>query len=280
MRKRIAWLPILMLLMSCGLPKQKEKEIKLLTYNIKNDYQKEGSDTWDLRKQRMFNLLHHYEPGIFGVQEALLNQLVYLDSCLTQYRYIGTGRDGEQAGEYCAIFYDTTQYKVIKQSTFWLSPTPEVVSKGWDAAYPRICTFAQFQVRDTPERFWVFNTHLDHVGIIARLESAKQLLQQIQTLNVNYDPVILMGDFNAQEDESSIQYLKTHLKDGLYISQSPCYGPLGTFNGFASDPVDRRIDYFFIQNMKVRSYVHIDDRRDNNRHISDHFPVMMTIAIE
>jgi len=257
------------------------QSISLMSYNIKNDYQKEGPDTWNHRRVAMNTLLHLYEPKILGVQEALLNQLSYLDSCLTAYKYIGVGRDdGIKAGEYCAIFYNIKQYCVLKDGTFWLSESPQKVSKGWDAAYPRICTYALFQNRSSAERFWVFNTHFDHKGIKAREESAKLILATIKQLNSTQYPVIVMGDMNATPDEFSIQLFNDELNDTYWLSEKACTGPVGTFNGFSQAPVERRIDYIFTDDIIVKSYRHISDRRQDNSHVSDHLPVLISVELQ
>lgn len=250
----------------------------IISYNIKYDTKKEGDNNWNSRKVKMINLFNYYEPAILGVQEALLNQIEYIDSSLITFKYIGVGRDdGKKAGEYSAIFYDTTIYDVLKKSTFWLSDTPKEVSVGWDAALQRICTYGLFENLTTKNKLWVFNTHFDHIGKIARENSAKLILTKIQKLNTENLPVILMGDFNAMPDERPIQIIKTQLTDGLEISYKKLYGPPGTFNGFVDKAIVKRIDYFFIHNLHVFSYTHIDDRLDNNKFISDHLPIMITV---
>ena len=254
------------------------RELGLLSYNIRCDYQKEGANTWQSRKKEMVEQLCYYAPQVFGVQEALPNQIKYLDSCLTNYDYIGVGRDdGQRGGEFCAIFYDKTQLQVLHEETFWLSQTPDTVSIGWDAAYPRICTCGLFEDRKSKEQFWVFNTHLDHLGIKARLEASRLILERIGQLDAGNKPLVLMGDFNAPLEERSIQLIMAKLADAQRITEKPFYGPVGTFNGFESNPIERRIDYFFVSHLTVKSYTHVDDRRNNQSYISDHLPVLMTV---
>lgn len=254
------------------------RELALLSYNIRCDYQKEGANTWQSRKKDMVEQICYYAPQVIGMQEVLPNQLDYLDSCLTNYHYVGVGRDdGHRGGEFCAIFYDTTQLRVLYDVTFWLSPTPDTVSIGWDAAYPRICTCGLFEDRKSKEQFWVFNTHLDHVGIKAREEASRLILQRIGQMDAGKKPLVLMGDFNATLEERSIQLLRAKLADAQRMTEKPFYGPVGTFNGFESNPIERRIDYFFVSHLRVKSYTHVDDRRNNQSFISDHWPVLITV---
>jgi len=251
----------------------------LISYNIRYDNDWDVENSWSLRKNRICQLLNNYNPSIFGIQEGLLNQVVFIDSALIKYDYVGVGRDdGKIKGEFCAIYFDTTRYKIRNNSTFWLSETPDVVSVGWDAALERICTYGLFEDKISGEEFWVFNTHFDHLGVIARKKSSAIILKKIKEINTQSLPVILMGDFNSIPDSDPIKILKNDLIDALQISLMNLEGPQGTFNGFDMMlPIDNRIDYIFTKNVKVLSYRHIDDRLNNNRHISDHLPVMIEI---
>jgi endonuclease/exonuclease/phosphatase family metal-dependent hydrolase len=224
-------------------------------------------------------MLIKYYPSIIGIQEGLLNQVQYIDSSLINYDYVGVGRDdGKDKGEFCAIYFDTTRYVLLKNSTFWLSETPDTISVGWDAALERICTYGLFKDRITRKAFWVFNTHFDHIGIIAREKSSELILKKINKINRQSLPVILMGDFNSIPNSPPVKEIITELSDALQISMEKLHGPRGTFNGFNEDlPIEQRIDYIFTNKLKVLSYTHINDRLDNNRHISDHLPVMIKI---
>ncbi len=256
------------------------QEIKMMTYNIKYDNVNDTVNNWNDRKEGLVGLIKQYEPSIIGAQEVLHRQLMYIDSCLTDFTYIGVGRDdGKQRGEYSPILYNSTKYKVITTNTFWLSNTPENVSIGWDAAMERICTYGLFEEKSSGKKFYVFNTHFDHIGNEARSNSARLIVRKINEINKENLPVVFMGDLNLTSDEEPIRFLQSQLSDGQAISQKPFLGPKGTFNGF--DPqskLDRRIDYIFVKGFKVKSYVHIDDRMENDKHISDHLPVLITIA--
>jgi endonuclease/exonuclease/phosphatase family metal-dependent hydrolase len=251
--------------------------VNLITFNIRYDNPNDLENNWNYRKENIVRLILHYDASIVGTQEGLNHQVEFLDSCLVNYACTGVGRDdGQRKGEYCAIFYNTTRFKLVRGSTFWLSETPGQVSVGWDAALERICTYGLFEDRSTFKRIWIFNTHFDHRGPQARAKAASLILEQIEQINDDKLPVVLMGDFNTTPEEKPIQILKTGLADALGISAKPLYGPAGTFNGFTDEVMDKRIDYFFLSGLDVLSYTHIDDRRDNNRHISDHLPVMIT----
>ncbi|GGW40439.1 endonuclease/exonuclease/phosphatase family protein [Arenibacter certesii] len=252
----------------------------LISYNIKYDNTGDTVNNWNDRKETMVKLLQHYNADIIGIQEGLHRQVIYLNEALSGFSYVGVGRDdGKEKGEYTAILYNTDKFRVLKTNTFWLSETPEKVSVGWDAALERICTYALFENRETKKQFWVFNTHFDHRGVLARTKSAQLIYKKINEINTNKVPVVLMGDLNLTPDTEAIRFLQQYLKDGMAISKKPFYGPVGTFNGFDQERLlTDRIDYIFTQDLEVLSYTHIDDRMANNKHISDHLPVMVTLS--
>jgi len=258
------------------------QEMKLMTYNIKYDNKKDTVNNWNDRKTDMVELIKHYGAGFVGMQEVLFDQLNYLDDALDNFEYVGVGRDdGERQGEFSPILYNTDKYKVLESSTFWLSDTPEKVSVGWDAAMERICTYGLFEEKGTKLKFLVFNTHFDHIGKTARKKSAALIVSKIQEINSENIPVVLMGDLNLTPDSAPIKYLQNEMVDGQGASITPFYGPTGTFNGFNQNQIlDRRIDYIFVKGFEVSGYVHIDDRMENNKHISDHLPVLITVAFD
>lgn len=257
-----------------------QKSIKIMTYNIKLDYPKQGENSWNDRKEFLSNQILFYEPDIFGVQEALPNQMKYLDSMLVSYDFVGIGRDSGNNGEFSAIFYNRDKCKIIQASTFWLSETPEEPSRGWDARFNRICTYALFENEETNENFWVFNTHLDHEGKVAREQSLKLIDQQIDELNTDLFPVVLMGDLNLEPQTELIQWLKKKYLDSKEITRIPAFGPQGTFNGFEfHKPVTRRIDYIFVsENIQVEKYAVLSDSKDC-KYPSDHLPVLASIIL-
>lgn len=255
------------------------QQISVMTYNIKLDYPKEGENSWTTRKPILINQLKFNAPDILGVQEALPNQMKDIDSALVTCNFIGVGRDdGKNEGEYSAIFYKKDLFEVLESSTFWLSETPKKASLGWDAAYNRICTYALFKHLKTDNMFWVFNTHLDHVGVKAQVEGAKLILNKIKQLNIKKLPVILMGDFNMEDTHESIQYISKSLYDSKSVA-AEIVGPLGTFNNYEFDkPVTQRIDYIFLSNdFTVNKYTVLNDSK-NGKYPSDHFPVKVEIT--
>lgn len=257
------------------------QEFNLMTFNLRYDNPDDNEDNWHHRKEKATELIKNYEPAIFGIQEGLFHQVTYIDSSLTNYKYIGVGRDdAKEKGEFSAIFYDTTKFNLEEENTFWLSESPDTISVGWDASMERICTYGLFKSKVSDNQIWIFNTHFDHRGEEARKNSAKLILEKIEDLNSDNLPIALMGDFNSLPTDPPIVIIKEKLMDGQLISENPFYGPIATFNGFSDKTAVNRIDYIFTDNLKVLRYIHIDDRLNNNRHTSDHFPVLTKLQIQ
>ena len=255
------------------------QEIAVLSYNIRYNSSGDGLDLWELRKTELINQIKELNPMSFGVQESTLTQMKDLEAGLPDYDYVGVGRDdGSTKGEFSAIFYKRGELKVLQEDTFWLSETPEKVSIGWDAALPRICTYAKFELTSSKKRFWHFNTHFDHMGEIARVESAKLIISKIANLVSSGDVIVLSGDFNAEPHEESILVLNHSFEDPA--DKVKLQGPVGTFSGFQLDaPLNRRIDYIFTKNVEIKTYQHLNTKRANGRWISDHLPVLLSFDL-
>lgn len=254
---------------------------QIMTFNLRYDNQNDGVNRWDLRKESVVDLINYYSPEILGIQEGLHHQVQYLKEKLTDYEYIGVGRDdGKQRGEYTAIFFDKRKISLLSTSTFWLSDKSDMITVGWDASMERICTYGLFKHIASNKKLWVFNTHFDHIGVIAREKSSELIINKIKSLNEDGLPTILMGDLNALPDSKPIALLQTFLTDGLKDSKTSFYGPEGTFTGFNPEmKVDKRIDYIFVSNLHVLEYGHIDTKRKDDNYISDHLPVLARIEL-
>lgn len=256
--------------------------IKLMTYNIRLDVAVDGENDWTHRKDFFASQIQFYEPDIFGIQEAKPNQVIDISSLLTQYDNVGIGREGVGKGESSSIFYKRERFRIKESNTFWLSETPNEISKGWDAAYNRVCTYALFVDKKTKDAFWVFNTHLDHIGEEARTKGIELILSKIESLNSKKYPVLFMGDFNSEPTTARIIALKKVMDDSRAISEEKPFGPSGTFNNFKHDEaVTKLIDYIFISkktNYKVIKYAVLSDSKDL-KYPSDHLPVFVEIDL-
>ncbi|MEQ9266191.1 MAG: endonuclease/exonuclease/phosphatase family protein [Balneolaceae bacterium] len=258
------------------------QEHSIMTFNIRYATENDGINQWENRKDWVSTLIQFYEPDVFGVQEGLQSQVVFLDDELVKYDYVGVGRDdGETSGEYAAIFFKSGKLEVLDSGTFWLSETPDEPSFGWGANFRRIATWAKFKVKETGMEYLVFNAHLDHEVAEARLNSVKLIREKADDWGDENLPVFVIGDLNARPDSPPIEYLSSVYKDAKDISEYPAYGPEGTFNGFdTSHPLDARIDYIFVnEKVRVYKYAVLADTQ-NERTPSDHLPVFIQYSLK
>jgi endonuclease/exonuclease/phosphatase family metal-dependent hydrolase len=281
MRKALLWL-LLLVAGSAGA----QTPLNIMTFNIRMNTPADSLNAWPYRKDKVASEVLFHQASLLGVQEALYVQMTDLQQRLPQYKYIGVGRDdGKTQGEFSAIFYDTTRLQLLQSSTFWLSATPQVPgSKGWDAAITRIVTWGKFRDKNTNKVFFHFNTHFDHKGEIARRESAHLLLKQVHAI-AGSTPAIITGDFNATPDDEPIRVIVNkedplHLTDSKAVSQTPHYGPTGTFNGFKQAELsDQPIDHIFLKG-KFRVLQHATlSPTWQGRFSSDHFAVFCRLEI-
>lgn len=260
-----------------------ELPVTVMTYNIRFNNPDDGPNAWPNRRQALIDLISNYDPDLFGVQEALIDQIHDINDGLGRYSWFGSGRDdGIAKGEFSAIYYRDERFELLDGATFWLSETPEIPgSMGWDAACPRVVTWVKLKDRNSGKVLFHFNTHFDHMGDTARLQSTTYLVEKIQEIAGDY-PVIVTGDFNLRESEGPYSILTSesddfHLTDTRHkatFAEGPAYTYIGF--DFVGEPGEI-IDYIFIRNFReVLSHQIITDNTDGV-YPSDHLPVMVKI---
>lgn len=267
-------------------PAQDNPQIKVMTWNIRYDNPEDGINQWLYRKDALSGEIINQSPDLVGVQEALHNQIKDMRKRLKGYKNIGAARDdGKKTGEYSAIFYKKKQLKAIRCGTFWLSETPDKPgSRGWDAVCNRIVTWAEFEHRKSGRRFLAMNTHFDHVGETARVESAMLIINKGAELAGKL-PIIVTGDFNVTDTSRPYRILtysenEVVLSDTRKRADAEISGPDFSFTGFNPDvePTDL-IDYIFTTwNVKVLSST-IPKFNKNNPYLSDHLPVVAVLEL-
>jgi endonuclease/exonuclease/phosphatase family metal-dependent hydrolase len=263
----------LLLVSTIAFAQQKASPINIITYNIRLNVASDGINAWPNRKDNVKALVKFHDADILCVQEALPEQF---DALLenSNFDVVGVGReDGKRKGEFSAVYFDKDRFTKKDGGTFWLSETPNVPSKGWDAALNRVCSWVRLYDKSNKKEFLVFNTHYDHVGVKARIESAKLIKQKIQEIAPKL-PVVFTGDLNVTPETEAIATIKSFLTDAKEITQEPAYGPEGTFNAFDfNSDLKNRIDYIFVnKGFKVQKFAVLSDSK-NKRYPSDHLPV-------
>ena len=218
---------VLFLLVSIQLFAQ--TDMNVMSYNIRLGSAKDGENSWENRKEKVTALLNYYEASFIGLQEVQKFQLDFILKESPNYDYIGLPREEGEFAEYSCILYNKKDFDMLQEKTIWLSQTPDTISRGWDAACNRIVTYGLFKNKKTKKKFWIANTHFDHVGVTARLESAKMIVNLFQTLKKEENvPFILSGDFNALQEEEAIKLLKKEFNESSSSSKTKNYFILST----------------------------------------------------
>ena len=276
--KRLIYLLAAVAFTACG----SATSLSVMTFNMRYDHPADGQNNWRFRRERIAGVIKAQEVDVLGTQELLSNQFNDLSGLLTGYQGVGVGRlDGAESGEYCAVFFRKDRFTLLDSGTFWLSETPEVVgSLGWDGACERIATWVVLRDRDGRELFFI-DTHLDHVGQVARDEGVSLLMKRIETLSGGR-PVILTGDFNSEPGSSGVAHVQKDgvLRDAKAIAAQRS-GTDWSFSDFGQIPEAERplLDYIFVSgDIEAVRYEVLPDTFDGG-YVSDHAPVMAVVKI-
>ncbi len=261
-----------------GFSEKNENAIRVMSFNVRCTnvgFRGRKARTEDVVKTILKGM-----PDSLGVQEATPAWMKTLDEELgNTYAYVGEGRNGGDKGEYSAVFYLKDKYKLIDSGTFWLSPTPDEVSKGWDAQFPRICTWAVLENKKTEDRYIHLNSHFDHVGEEARSQSIKIICEKSQ----EYEdlPAVFTADMNVREGSDNYKEIAENsiFKDTKYTAENTM-DYLTFHDRFPEKNEGRVIDYCFANDkFKAITYGVVTESPSEN-YVSDHFPVYADLAFK
>lgn len=289
--KRVALLAIALLAIaaSCSYAKKVERTVsynmpdgtlKIISFNIRLSANKvDGRNAWKYRKDATLEMIQKETPSAFGLQEAMPDQVKYISDAFPQYDYVGVGRDdGKKSGEFMAIFYLKDKFELLDSGTYWLSETPDVVSRGWDAQCNRTLTWVKLKEISTEKVFYYYNTHLDHIGEKAREESVKLIVDIIKKNVPEGMPVILGGDLNSSIDSPIFNpLLDMNMKS--VRETSPVTDHKGTFNAFGTAPSNIILDHIFIRDIEPISYRTLVENY-GAPYISDHYPIEVVLKLK
>ena len=299
---------IIALSFAAGIYAAEPASFNAATYNIRLYTSSDSlkGNTWERRGPEIAKVAYFNNFDIFGTQEGYKHQLEFLKKRLPAYDYIGVGReDGKEGGEHSAIFYNTDLFEVLDHGDFWLAEDTTRPNLGWDAACIRVCTWGKFRHKPSGREFLFFNLHMDHIGVLARINSAKLIKEKMNALGSEL-PTFLTGDFNVDQHSDAYQ---TITGDGKlldsYVVSDFTFAPNGTFNNWRTDAFSgERIDHIFVTpNVHVKKYGILTDTYrtiDGNdkaleptdapdvisiteatpRVPSDHFPVKVEIELK
>ncbi|MFB6138955.1 MAG: endonuclease/exonuclease/phosphatase family protein [Halosimplex sp.] len=260
--------------------------VRVLTYNVRRDVARDGEFDWAARRDAVASTLRFHRPRVIGLQEPLSHQYADLREALPGYEWVGESREaGEAEGEYCPVGYRRDRFERRDAGTFWLSPTPdEPGSVGWDATYPRIATWVRLADVDTGDTLLYCNTHLDHEGPRARVESAALIRDRVSALRAGEEPVVVGGDLNCRRGDDPYAVLagsdvgRDALADAREASPYPPHGPSTSRTDFESLLPDRQIDHLFAAGASVAGYGVAADVVGDGWFPSDHLPVVADLS--
>lgn len=252
--------------------------IKVMSYNIRLGSGQDGNNSWEFRRPATIEMIKDQAPDIFGVQEALSYQLDFINDNCKKYASVGCGReDGISEGEHMSIYWNRKSVKMLKWGTFWLSETPEIPSKGWDARCKRTATWALMLDRKSGKRFYFVNTHLDHRGKEAQKKGLKLIVDRIDVINPEGYPMVLTGDFNINPDNPALTDLDSLMQSTRKVAEKT--DAHNTFNGWSDVPNGRIIDYIYFKGFKkCLEYQTVKKQYLDIPFVSDHYPITALLA--
>jgi endonuclease/exonuclease/phosphatase family metal-dependent hydrolase len=264
--------------------------VRIITHNIRYATTSPfpGEERWQVRCPRLCSQLvfNSTIPETFICLQEVLHQQVIdilqaLNATGADWGYIGVGRDdGKVSGEYSPIFYRSKIWNLAGFETRWLSQTPDIPSKGWDASCIRIVTIGHFTHRTSGKKIIVLCTHFDNDGAESRRHSAEFILQEINSMTARckVSAILLAGDFNSPSDDGAYKVMTSQdssMEDvGLKIPIDKLYGNEMTFTSFGIvDNKPSRIDFIFSRkedSLDYRTYGVLSNRFDDGVYLSDH----------
>lgn len=251
--------------------------MRVVSFNVRLGVAKDGKNAWSKRCPAAGEMFKTIQPTVLGVQEAYDFQIKYLEENCPEYACVGVGReDGAHQGEHMSIFYRKQDVELLDWGTYWLSETPDIPSLGWDAACMRTATWALLKHKKSGKQFFYVNTHLDHVGHIARREGLKLLVERIGMMNPNGWPMILTGDFNVLPDDPCLKNLDAMMQSARTFARFS--DTHGSFNDWGK--AEESIDFIYYSAIRdCISFRVIRESFAGVKYISDHYPVVADIIL-
>ena len=294
--------------------------VRVGTYNVRSIHPKdEGRLEWVDRKEDLAAFLRSLDCDVVGLQEVMPSQMEFLKKSFPEYEFVGEYRGcAPEKSEAAPVCYRKSRFKVLKAGTFWLSETPDVKgSVGWDAKYPRVCSYLVLENRATGRRFCFANCHTDHKGETAREKGMLLVIDRMKEFGAGA-PIVFVGDHNCRETEAPARAVAAVMTNALYATETPPRGTWRTFNGwewrdqevsiadalrlppelrnaesgspdgkktaageYVREDCGARIDYIYVSpGVRVLDYETRAGARPGERlYHSDHFPSVATVAI-
>jgi len=268
-------IPLLLAVAMLSIPAQPlaAQTLRVMSFNVRLPSPDDGANRWELRRDLMVRTIREQAPDLVGTQELYKLQGDYLVGKLAHYAWFGRGRRGDDGDEHMGVFYRTDRLKVVESGDYWLSDTPDVPgSISWGHPFPRMVTWAIFELKAGGQRFYYANTHFPYrdQDEPARTRAAQEILHRLEAVPANL-PIVLTGDFNTTP-ASPAHALLTGLLHDAWLDANSHSGPEATFHNFTGTP-DRRIDWILYRGLHADTVRTVTTQQDGH-YPSDHFPVV------
>lgn len=264
--------------------------LDVMTFNIRTAAGRDGDNAWPRRRALLVETIERSAPDVIGMQEALGEQIDYLDGMLPDYRWIGIDRGlngGLGLSEATPIFYRHADLSPIESGNFWLTSTPDTppqrrVEGRRRRGGGRIVTWARLYHRATGRDIYVFNTHFTLRRGQSQLDSADLILARVATLPPG-SATVVMGDFNNDAEESDTWRAATAegLRDAWTEAEARV-GPIATYGGFGppDEAPAERVDWILVGGPITVQQAETVVHNDRGRYPSDHYPVTAQLLIQ
>lgn len=252
--------------------------MKFVTFNIRCDHGHDKENNFVFRKPLIVKKLEQEKADILCFQEVVPHVGKWLRDTLTDYIVVGCGRGVDLRDEEVTVAFRKTRFNLMEMQSYWLSPTPYVPGSRYpeQSNCPRICTELVLEDLEEKKVFRVVNTHLDHVGSLARKLGLSQILNHLAEVQLCPDaPVIVTGDFNAEPDSEEIALISNH--PGF---SNATKGIGTTYHNFLAPGVENSIDYIFIKGAIACDSVTKWTDVENGVCLSDHYPVCAQLHLQ
>ena len=244
-----------------------ESGFSVMTWNIRRTTAADkGVRSFKKRSEKMLRLIKSTDSDIICMQEATSSQISFFKKHMHGMNVSYAYRDKARSSECCPVFYNSNRFELISSETFWLSDTPEKISKTWEADYYRICTTVKLKDKLTGKELALFNTHIDYKSEDTKLKSVELINEKAAEFDC---PIVLTGDFNSVPESSAIERAKTYFTEA---GEGKPDGDKITFNNYLGAG-QKKIDYVFYKgNLESLSY-NVIDKTYGKIIPSDHYPI-------
>ena len=255
--------------------------VDLMSFNIRQDTDS-GIKAWSNRKEALIASIIARNPSVICFQEVDKNQGVDLANGLADagYEVVWYARQTGSNPEGLAIAYKTDVWTKQSDRVFWLSDTPDEMSKGWDDKYYRICVNVLLKHNASGEMLDVYTVHL---GLTATSQKNGMQLVLDRAAENDY-PTYIAGDFNCTSTMDAYLITAEQYIDCQLAAPTTEYDD--TFHSWGSKVGDGEnyiIDFCFVSGMHFAplEFDICQDKwgDDNANYLSDHYALMTKVAL-